>query len=374
MDRRTALEMEPEGQARILAAAAESIERHGKAAAFSLVGLFLLAIFCALYFARPLLLPVVLAVNLALLLSPAVAGLRRLGLSEPVGGALVVLLLLGALGWGSYMLAGPAMDWAEKLPQSARAVEEKLRHVRQPVETVRKAAQEVDKLASGEPQGRPAPVVAVKRPGIVETLLSGTSTLVAEGVLMFLTLYFLLASGDLFLRKLIRVLPTLADKRRAVDIARETQQQISAYLSTIAAINAILAMVLGSAFALLGVPSPVLWAAMVFLLNFIPFLGPLTGVVVLGLVALATFPSLGHALLVPGIYFVLHSVETDVVTPLILGRRLTLNPLVIFLWLSLWFWLWGVPGALLAVPMLKTLKIFSDNIPQLTPLGEFLGR
>jgi predicted PurR-regulated permease PerM len=312
--------------------------------------------------------------NLSLLLAPAVAGLRRAGLPEAAGAGLVVLALLAALGWGSYMLAGPAMDWAAKLPQSVRTIERKVRDVREPVETVRKAAQEVDKLASGEPQGRRAPVVEVKEPGIMEALLSNTTTFAAEAVLMLLTLYFLLASGDLFLRKVIRVLPTLADKRRAVEIARETKEHISAYLSTIAAINAGLAVVLGTIFALLGLPSPVLWAVMVFLLNFIPFLGPLTGVVVLGIVAAVTFPGVARPLLIPGIYFVLHNVETNVITPLILGRRLTLNPLVIFLWLSLWFWLWGVPGALLAVPMLKTVKIFCDNIPHLEPVGEFLGR
>ncbi len=106
----------------------------------------------------------------------------------------------------------------------------------------------------------------------------------------------------------------------------------------------------------------------------IPFLGPLVGVVVLGVVAVVTFASLGHALLVPAVYFLLHSVEANIITPLTLSRRLTLNPLVMFFWLSLWFWLWGVPGALLAVPMLQTLKIFCDNIPPLARAGQFRGR
>lgn len=100
----------------------------------------------------------------------------------------------------------------------------------------------------------------------------------------------------------------------------------------------------------------------------------MTGVIILGVVALATFPALGRALLVPAVYFLLHSVETNLITPLVLVRRLTLSPLVMFLWLSLWFWLWGILGALLAVPMLKTLKIFCDNIPQLARAGQFLGR
>jgi predicted PurR-regulated permease PerM len=339
----------------------------------ALTGLFIIAVFYTLYTARAVLLPVVLAFHVGLLLAPAVAALRRARLPEPVGAAVVLAALLAGLGGGFYLLAGPASDWMARLPGSFRTIEHKIRDVRKPVEAVRQAAEEVDKITAGQPAAGRAPVVEVKEPGVFDAMLSGTHTLVAGAVLMLLTLYFFLASGDLFLRKVIRVLPRLADKKRAVEIARETERQVSAYLATITVINAALATVLGVIFALMGLPSPALWAVMAFVLNFIPFLGPLTGVVVLGVVAAVTFPTLGHALAVPAIYFVLHNVETNIITPLVLGRRLTLNPLVIFLWLSLWFWLWGIPGALLAVPMLKTLKIFCDNIPSLAPMGEFLG-
>jgi predicted PurR-regulated permease PerM len=114
--------------------------------------------------------------------------------------------------------------------------------------------------------------------------------------------------------------------------------------------------------------------AMAFALNFAPYVGPLTGILILSVVALVTSPSFTHALLVPALYVVLHGVEANCITPLVLARRLTLNPLVMFLWLSLWFWLWGVPGALLAVPMLQTLKIVCEDIPPLAPVGQFLGR
>jgi predicted PurR-regulated permease PerM len=168
--------------------------------------------------------------------------------------------------------------------------------------------------------------------------------------------------------------PTLTNKKRAVEIARETERQVSAYLLTITLVNALLGAVLGTTVWLLGLPNPALWGAMAFVLNFIPYLGPLIGIVVLGVVALVTFPGLGQALLVPAVYFLLHGVETNIITPLVLVRRLTLNPVVMFLWLSLWFWLWGIPAAILAVPMLKTLKIFCDNIPQLAQVGQFLSR
>jgi predicted PurR-regulated permease PerM len=209
---------------------------------------------------------------------------------------------------------------------------------------------------------------------VTEILLSATHTVLAGVGLMALTLYFHLGWGDLFLRKLIRALPTLTNKQRAVEIARETERQVSAYLLTITLVNALLGAALGAAVWLLGVPNPTLWGAMVFVLNFIPYLGPLIGIVVLGVVALVTLPGLGYALLVPAFYFLLHSVESNIITPLVLVRRLTLNPIVMFLWLSLWFWLWGIPAAVLAVPMLKTLKIFCDNIPQLARAGQFLER
>jgi len=339
----------------------------------ALVGLFLIALFAALYVARAFVVPIVLAMHLALVLSPAVRALRRQGLPVSAGAALVLLGLLTVGGAGLYLLAGPTGTWMAKLPESFRTIEYRIRDVRKPVEVVRQAADEVERIAADPASTRP-PVVSVKTGSVMEVLLSATHALLAGIGLTVLSLYFFLAGGNLLLRKLVRVLPTLTDKKRAAEIVRATERQISAYLLTITLVNALLGAVLGGAVWLLGLPNPALWGAMAFVLNFIPFLGPLTGVVVLGVVALATLPALGRALLVPAVYFLLHSVETNLITPLVLVRRLTLNPLVMFLWLSLWFWLWGILGALLAVPMLKTLKIFCDNIPQLARVGQFLGR
>jgi predicted PurR-regulated permease PerM len=340
-----------------------------------LVGLFIIALFAALYVARAFVFPIALAMQLALLLSPAVRALRRrLGVPGPAGAALVVLGLLAAVGAGFYLLAGPMGTWMGKLPESFRLIEYRIRDVRKPVEVVRQAVDEVERITDGDPASKPLPVVAVKTRNVTEILLGATHTLLAGIGLTVLALYFLLGWGNLCLRRLIRVLPTLTNKKRAVEIARATERQVSAYLLTITLINALLGAALGSAVWLLGVPNPALWGAMAFVLNFLPYLGPLTGVVVLAVVALVTFPGLGQALLVPAAYFLLHSVETNIITPLVLVRRLTLNPLVLFFWLSLWFWLWGIAGALLAVPMLQTVKIFCDNIPQLARAGQFLAR
>lgn len=346
---------------------------HPTAATVALVGLFVIALFAVLYLAREFIVPIVLGMQLALVLLPAVRALRRLGLPGPAGAAVVLLGLLAAVGAGFYVLAGPTMTWMENLPESFRRVEYKIRDVRKPVEVVRQAVDEVEKIATDPATRRPS-LVAMQTRSVTEILLSTTHTVLTGVGLMAFTLYFFLGWGDLFLRKLIRVLPTLTGKQRAVEIARETQRQVSAYLLTITLINALLGAALGTAVWLLGVPNPALWGTMAFALNFIPYLGPLIGIVVLGVVALASLPGLGHALLVPAVYFLLHGLEANIITSLMLGRRLTLNPLVMFLWLSLWFWLWGIPAALLAVPMLKTLKIFCDNTPQLARAGQFLGR
>jgi predicted PurR-regulated permease PerM len=340
----------------------------------ALVGLFIIALFAVLYVARAFVIPIVLAMLLASVLTPLVRALWRLGLPGPVGAALVLLGLLATVGTGFYLLAGPTRTWLEKLPESFRMVEYRIRDVRKPVDVVRRAADEMRKIAAIDAADKPAPVVEVKNHDAMNTLVSGTHTLLAGLGLAALALYFFLGWGDLFLRKLIRALPTLTEKKRAMEIAREAKRQVSGYLLTITLTNALLGAAVGGAVWLLGVPNPALWGAMAFVLNFIPYLGPLIGVVVLGVVALVTLPGLGQALLVPAAYFLLHSVEANLITPLALSRRLTLNPLVMFLWLSLWFWLWGIPGALLAVPMLQTLKIFCDNLPPLARAGQFLGR
>jgi predicted PurR-regulated permease PerM len=349
------------------------VGRYPTAATGSLVGLFVIALFAVLYIARDFVVPIVLGMNLGFVLLPAVRALRRMGLPGPAGAALVLLGLLTAAGAAFYLLAGPTGTWMEKLPESFRMVEYRIRDLRKPVEAVRRAADEVEKIAA-DPASRRQPVVAMQTRSLTEILLSATHTVLAGLGLMALTLYFHLGWGDRFLRKLIRALPTLTNKQRAVEIVRETERQVSAYLLTITLVNALLGAALGSAVWLLGLPNPALWGVMAFVLNFIPYLGPLIGIVVLAVVALVTLPGLGRALLVPAVYFLLHGVEANIITPLVLVRRLTLNPVVMFLWLSLWFWLWGVPAAILAVPMLKTLKIFCDNIPQFARVGQFLAR
>jgi predicted PurR-regulated permease PerM len=176
------------------------------------------------------------------------------------------------------------------------------------------------------------------------------------------------------MRQAVTIAPRLSDKRRVVEIARETEDDISYYLLTISLINGALGVAIGTAMYLLGMPNPILWGVMGGIFNFVPFLGAVTGIGIVALVALLTFDQFWPILLPPLSYLVLTSFEAQFITPALLARRLTLNPVAVFLALIVWTWLWGVAGALLAVPLLATLKICCDHIEPLNPIGTMLGR
>lgn len=338
----------------------------------ALTGLLVLATFYTLYFGRAFFLPIVLALLLNSLLSPVVRGLKRLRIPNALGAALVVFGVLGGLGWGVYELSGPAYEWAQKAPQTMRRLERKLRELKKPVQTMSKATQQVEKIT--QVGGGQAPqTVQVTTETLGERMFSQVTELVAGGVVMFILLFFLLASGDLFLRKLIRVLPSLADKRRAVEIARQIETDISSYLVTITAINLALGLAVWGILSFLGVPNPLLWGVLAMITNYIPYLGAILMIAVLAMVGFLTFENTTQAMMVPLSFVGLNILESYLVTPLVLGHRLTLNPVVIFLGLTFWGWLWGITGALLAVPIMVVLKIFCDHTEPLRPIGEFLG-
>lgn len=340
----------------------------------SLTGIFLLACFYTLYFARDFFLPVILAVVLNFLFAPVIRSLKQFRVPEAVSAALVILAAFTLFGFLTFELSGPFAAWLEKAPETGAQLQKKIQPLRKYFEKVSATSDQVEKLTSTKAENEKAPQrVELKKASLLDTLFSGTSKLVFSLLVVIVLLYFLLASGDLFLAKLVHVLPTLADKKKAVQIAREIEGNISQYLLTITLINAGIGVAGGFLFWALGLPNPALWGTIAGLLNFIPTVGALSVAVILTLVATATFPSLTHALLVPAAFLTLTIAVGTFVSPFIMGRRLTLNPVVIFLGLSFWGWLWGIPGALLAVPMLAMFKIFCDHIEPLAPLGEFLG-
>ena len=338
----------------------------------AITGLFVLAVFYTLYFARAFFLPIVLAVLLDFLLSPIIRTLKRARIPEPLGAALLLLVLLGALGVGVYTLAEPARRWVEMAPQSLRRVQSRMSELRKPVEQVTRTAEQVEAATEVSKSG-PQEVV-LRGPRLSERLFGTTQSLLTGAMETIILLYFLLAAGDLFLQKLIKVLPLLKDKKKAVAIARETEASISTYLFTVALVNVGLGIAVTLVMLLIGMPNAVLWGAMAALAEFIPYIGATAMLAILSMAGLVTFPTVGQALLVPGAYLVVNLIQANFISPAVLGRRLTLNPVAILVGLVFWWWIWGVGGAFIAVPLLATFKIFCDHIESLAPIGEFLGK
>ena len=338
----------------------------------ALVGLFVLATFYTLHLAQAFFLPIVLAILLDFLLSPLVRALRKARLPKPVGAAIVILGLLAVFGFGIYRLAGPASEYIALAPQSIETVQRKLRSMRGSVEHVTDAAEQVERATAGE-EGQ-AQQVEIKGPSLTRQFFGGTTAFLSAALVVIFLTYFLLAVGDLFLQKLVGVLPQFKDKRMAVRIARETEAQISLYLFTTTLINIGVGVVTGIALYLLGMPNAVLWGVVAAVLNFVPYVGAVANTVLLALAAFVTFEDTGRALLVPGTFLALNLIESNLVTPMIYGNRMKLNTVALFIGLVFWWYIWGIPGAILAVPIMAAIKIACDHIESLSPIGEFLGK
>ncbi len=338
----------------------------------ALKGLFVLAIFYTLKLASSFFVPLVLAILLKFLFASVIRGMGRFHVPPPVGAAIVVLGLLSALGFSVYQLAAPAGEWMAKLPQTARQIEGKLQVFKKSVQEVAKAGEEVDRLTNLSGPER-IQRVEVRKPSLGETLLAPTQDFLVSGGVLIILLFFLLASEDLFLRKVIAVFPHLREKKIAVEITRQIELDVSGYLLAITVNNALFGTAVGIAMFFLGLPNPVLWGVMAGLLHYVPFLGALMGISIVTLVALVTLESTSTILLVPTIYFALNLLEEYVVLPVVIGRRLMLNSVIVLLWLVFWAWLWGVPGALMAVPLLAIVKIVADHLEPLASLAEFIG-
>ncbi len=331
-----------------------------------------LAILYTLYFARDFLLPIAFALILNFFFSPLVRLLARWRIRPPVGAALVILLLLGGTGVAVYELAGPVQSWVAKAPETAARAREKLQGVIRPIMRVTETAARVGE-AAGQSEDPPERVV-VQGPSLVSRVFGTTQRLVAGVLQVIVLLFFLLASGDLFLQKLVKVLPRVRDKEAAVHAARQTESSISTYLLTATAINAGEAVVVTGAMYALGMPNPLLWGALVLTLEFIPYIGAAIITVVLAVAALTIYDTVSQALLVPAVFILINVIQGNLVSPFLHAGRLTLNPVAVFVGLTFWWWIWGIPGAFLAVPMLAVFKIVCDHVPPLAAVGEFLGR
>jgi predicted PurR-regulated permease PerM len=336
--------------------------------------LAVLAVVYTLYFGHAFFVPVCFALVLNFLLSPAVRWARQhLHLPAAVTAAVLILSLTGAVGGSVYELAGPARGWLASAPQTLSRAGAKLHTILKPVEQVSRTAEQVEKVSNVTGAQTPKQQVVVAGPSIGARLFGTTQSIVGALLEVLVLAFFLLSAGDLFLQKTIKITHGPESGRTAVEIARAAEHSISRYLVTSAVMNLGEGVVVGLVMWVVGMPNPFLWGALVTVMEFVPYIGALTIIAVLTIASLTVFPNVGHAMLIPGSFIIINLLQGNLVGPLVMGHRLSLNPVAIFLNVALWWELWGIAGAFLAVPMLATFKIVCDHIPSLTAIGEFLG-
>jgi predicted PurR-regulated permease PerM len=348
-----------------------------------LIILTLLAIVYTLYFGAGIILPFVLALVLAMVLGPAMRVLnRRLHIPRMIVALLLIVALFSVVGALGYALSVPASAWIAKAPQSLSALKDKLSFLQRPIQLIDQGVHDLQNAMSpGEEEPAGQQVVTVKQPsdvsshvlGIGSTVLAGGRAFLGQGFTGMLLLFFFLASSESLLRRFVEILPRFDDKRRAVSMVTEIEDSISQYLLTITMMNALVGLLNGAAVWLLGMPDPLLFGTLAFLLNYVPILGPITGVVIFFFVGVFSFPSIWQAFIPAAIYLGIHILEGETITPMLLARRFTLSPVMVISSLMFWDWLWGIPGALLSTPLLAVTKIVCDHIEVLTPLGHLLG-
>ena len=331
-----------------------------------MVGMFVLMVIAALYFGRAILLPILFGIIMAVVLMPVVAKLAKFHIAEPIAAAIVMLAMLGSLGLVIELLVVPAWDMLSELPVQVQNLSaELLRWVR----SFRFGSLIVPHDATD----------LTKQTAAQGLTLAGVVLQTAQGFILsaisaMVLAFFLLSSGDMFLTKLVKVLPIFRDKVRAVTVVRTVQRDVATYFASVSIIN----LALGLGVTLLtwgfGLPMPWFWGGLVAMLNFIPYVGAATSALLLLLAGMAFTESTGQAFLLVVCFVAVTFVEGQLINPMLVGKRLALNHTVVFVALLFWGWLWGIGGMLLAVPLLIIMKKFADQTPGWEAVAEFLAR
>jgi predicted PurR-regulated permease PerM len=350
----------------------------GRANTICLVILAFVAAAAALYFGAEILVPIVLAVLLAITLRPLVRGLERIGINSAAGAAIVTLGLFATFVVAGWLLVGPIAKWVQDTPRRLEAAQSKIERFRRPVQEATEVANKIAQATRGPstaPTTAPSPPVgrASQAPSYLASVIGTTGGLLGGIVEVILLLYLLLASGDLFLKKMVKVIPHGRDRANSIKVVGEIESAVLRYLLLALMITTGQGIVVAVVLWLLQMPSPLLWGLLTMVLEFIPYLGATVMVGLLTVTALATFDGFGHAIVVPISYLVIATIQTSVISPIAYGNRLKLNPVAVLIGVLFWWFLWGVPGAFLAVPIIATLKIIADRSEGLKTLGEFLG-
>ncbi|MGR3320370.1 MAG: AI-2E family transporter [Pseudooceanicola sp.] len=344
---------------------------------YLLAGILIVLFFWSISLAKVVIMPLVLGLLIALTLSPAVRALEKLRIPPVVSAIALILTIGGVTAAGLYLLSGPAGSLLDEVPRIRTELREKAATWENELRQISEASEEMEQIAAGntgddDEEGERI-VVNGDRPTFINMAVSSLAGMGSSVAIAMVLALFLLSAGDMYQRKLVEALPTLSDKKRALTISHDIERQISRYLGAITVINACLGIAVGTVLHLLDMPYAHLWGVGAFLLNYLPFVGAMIGVIACTAVSLVTFETVGQAMIPPLGYVTLTSIEGQVLTPWLVGRHLKLNAAVVFVAVVFWAWLWGVAGALMAVPFLVFLKVVCDNVPALQVFGTFLA-
>ena len=348
-------------------------EKMGRAPRWPLVCLLVLALLYTLYFARDLLLPIFMATLFATLLHPLVRQLNRIKIPDGIGAIIVLAALIAVISTGVTQLADPASEWFQRVPYLLRDIEAKAYPLKRSIREAKAATEKIEKMTNlGTEDRTTRPKLEVEKTTLMERIFWGTQSSFLNALIVVILVYFLLARGRFTMEQVARALSNPDRARGMVDLLSQIQHEITRYLGTITIINLVLGALTALAMALLGLPNALLWGALAAAMNFIPYVGSGITMVSLGIVSYLTFETWTQILLPPLIFLGLTALEGQLVTPMIMGARLRLNPIAVFISILFWSWMWGIFGVILAVPILAALKIVSGKVRSLRLLNAFL--
>jgi predicted PurR-regulated permease PerM len=323
------------------------------------IGLFLLAFGTFLYFGRAILLPILSAVVVATTLAPLVKFGRRHGISSWITAFLIVFLSLGILSLAVTAVAGPVSEWIGRAPEIWTTIKQKFAVLDEPIAAMR----QLQTAVFGESTNSSA-AANVGLPGVVLPVVAFVTPAVGELLLFFGTLVFWLGGQFELRTRWVSLFAEREEKLRFLKIMNDVEKNLAGYLAIVTIINIALGTIVAIGAFLLGLPNPIIFGVLTAVLNYIPYVGPAIMVVMLFGVGLVTFTSLGHALLAPLGLVALTTAEGHFITPTVVGRRVTLNPLLIFIALAFWTWMWGPIGSFLAAPLsIVGIIVFNHLFP-----------
>ena len=330
-------------------------------------GLFIFAVFSTLYFAHAIFIPILLALLASFLLAPAVLYLQKFHIPSSVSALLVLAMLTSVMAIGINYLAEPVGIWMDRVPSELLKIEKKLLVVKDSIETVQKTTDKIGDIAStSDSKSKKPQEVVMRAPNIIIMLFNSTQDFVIGLISFMVLLYFLLAHGHLLMLEAGNMWMSRIHRKMSYRILRHVQQNVSRYLLLITVINFMLGLLVALLMWILDMPNPIVWGVSAALLNYIPYVGPVINLVIVTVVAILTFDSPAQMVLPPIALLVLNLLEGQIIQPIFVGRMVTINPVIVFLFILIWGWIWGIAGIFMAVPILMIVKIVIDQSKELT--------